>query len=185
MQTHNLKRVHELITHYQVGRGGKRGKTSGRGGKGQTARAGNKRRPELRDLIKKLPKMRGRGKNSNKTIDFRKVFPVNVALIQEAFSSGDVVSPKTLVEKNILELVKGNVPLVKILSVGEISKRVTVEGCEVSAGAKAKIEKAGGTAPALQVALPKRAPVKVTEEVKKAPAKAKTAPVKGKVSVKK
>jgi large subunit ribosomal protein L15 len=42
-----------------VGRGGKRGKTSGRGGKGQTARAGHKIRPEIRDLIKKLPKRRG------------------------------------------------------------------------------------------------------------------------------
>ena len=42
-----------------VGRGGKHAKTSGRGGKGQTARAGNKRRPELRDIIKKLPKKRG------------------------------------------------------------------------------------------------------------------------------
>lgn len=42
-----------------VGRGGKHAKTSGRGGKGQTARAGNKRRPELRDIIKKLPKNRG------------------------------------------------------------------------------------------------------------------------------
>lgn len=42
-----------------VGRGGKHAKTSGRGGKGQTARAGNKRRPELRDIIKKLPKQRG------------------------------------------------------------------------------------------------------------------------------
>ena len=42
-----------------VGRGGKHAKPSGRGGKGQTARAGNKRRPELRDIIKKLPKNRG------------------------------------------------------------------------------------------------------------------------------
>lgn len=42
-----------------VGRGGKHAKTSGRGGKGQTARAGNKRRPALRDIIKKLPKNRG------------------------------------------------------------------------------------------------------------------------------
>ena len=42
-----------------MGRGGKHAKTSGRGGKGQTARAGNKRRPELRDIIKKLPKNRG------------------------------------------------------------------------------------------------------------------------------
>ena len=186
MQTHSLKRVHPLMTSYQVGRGGKRGKTSGRGGKGQTARAGNKRRPELRDLIKKLPKMRGRGKNSNKTIDFRKVFPVNVDLLEIAYNAGDVVSPKTLVEKGIVELVKGNVPLVKILSMGEISKSLTVEGCEVSAGAKAKIEKVGGKAPALAIQLPKRAPAKAPAvEVKKVPAKAKTAPVKAKVSVKK
>ncbi len=42
-----------------MGRGGKHAKTSGRGGKGQTARSGNKRRPELRDIIKRLPKNRG------------------------------------------------------------------------------------------------------------------------------
>lgn len=49
-----------------VGRGGKHAKTSGRGGKGQTARAGNKRRPELRDIIKKLPKLRGYRFNSHR-----------------------------------------------------------------------------------------------------------------------
>ena len=59
MQIHNLKRVHQNKKDRIVGRGGKHAKTSGRGGKGQTARAGNKRRPELRDIIKKLPKNRG------------------------------------------------------------------------------------------------------------------------------
>jgi ribosomal protein L15 len=59
MQTHNLKRDHKNKKDRLVGRGGKHAKTSGRGGKGQTARAGNKRRPELRDIIKKLPKNRG------------------------------------------------------------------------------------------------------------------------------
>jgi len=59
MQTHNLKRIHKNKKDRLVGRGGKHAKTSGRGGKGQTARAGNKRRPELRDIIKKLPKNRG------------------------------------------------------------------------------------------------------------------------------
>ncbi len=59
MQIHNLKRTHKNKKDRQVGRGGKHAKTSGRGGKGQTARAGNKRRPELRDIIKKLPKNRG------------------------------------------------------------------------------------------------------------------------------
>ncbi|MBY0376874.1 hypothetical protein K2P96_02790 [Patescibacteria group bacterium] len=59
MQLHNLKRTHKNKKDRIVGRGGKHAKTSGRGGKGQTARAGNKRRPELRDIIKKLPKNRG------------------------------------------------------------------------------------------------------------------------------
>mgnify|MGYP001582558137 FL=1 len=59
MQIHNLKRIHQNKKDRIVGRGGKHAKTSGRGGKGQTARAGNKRRPELRDIIKKLPKNRG------------------------------------------------------------------------------------------------------------------------------
>ena len=59
MQIHNLKRTHKNKKDRLVGRGGKHAKTSGRGGKGQTARAGNKRRPELRDIIKKLPKRRG------------------------------------------------------------------------------------------------------------------------------
>ncbi len=59
MQIHNLKRIFKNKKDRLVGRGGKHAKTSGRGGKGQTARAGNKRRPELRDIIKKLPKNRG------------------------------------------------------------------------------------------------------------------------------
>ena len=64
MQTHNLKRLHKNKKDRIVGRGGKHAKTAGRGGKGQTARAGNKRRPELRDIIKKLPKNRGYKFNS-------------------------------------------------------------------------------------------------------------------------
>ena len=64
MQIHNLKRKHKNKKDRIVGRGGKHAKTSGRGGKGQTARAGNKRRPELRDIIKKLPKKRGYRFNS-------------------------------------------------------------------------------------------------------------------------
>lgn len=66
MQIHNLKRQHKNKKDRLVGRGGKHAKTSGRGGKGQTARAGNKRRPELRDIIKKLPKNRGYRFNSVK-----------------------------------------------------------------------------------------------------------------------
>jgi ribosomal protein L15 len=73
MQINNLKRVHKNKRDRLVGRGGKHAKTSGRGGKGQTARAGNKRRPELRDIIKKLPKNRGyRFKSIQKVHKIRK-----------------------------------------------------------------------------------------------------------------
>jgi large subunit ribosomal protein L15 len=68
MQFHTLKRKTANKKARQVGRGGTRGKTSGRGTKGQNARAGRKKRPELRDFIKRVPKLRGRGKSSLKSI---------------------------------------------------------------------------------------------------------------------
>lgn len=67
MQFHTLQAKTKRKTSRQVGRGGKRGKTSGRGTKGQNARAGRKKRPELRDIIKRIPKLRGRGKSSLKS----------------------------------------------------------------------------------------------------------------------
>lgn len=67
MQLHTLKRKTKNKKARQHGRGGTRGKTAGRGTKGQNARAGRKKRPEIRDTIKKLPKLRGRGVNSNKS----------------------------------------------------------------------------------------------------------------------
>ena len=56
VQFHQLKIKNRRKKSRQVGRGGKRGKTSGRGTKGQKARAGRKLRPEMRDIIKKFPK---------------------------------------------------------------------------------------------------------------------------------
>jgi ribosomal protein L15 len=67
MQFHTLKSKTKRRHARQVGRGGTRGKTSGRGTKGQNARAGHKKRPELRDFIKRVPKLRGRGKSSLKS----------------------------------------------------------------------------------------------------------------------
>lgn len=67
MQFHNLQAKTKRKRSRQVGRGGTRGKTSGRGTKGQNARAGNKKRPELRDVIKRVPKLRGRGRSSLKS----------------------------------------------------------------------------------------------------------------------
>ena len=67
MQSHDVKRNTPRKESVQIGRGGRRGKTSGKGHKGQKARAGTSMRPEMRDLIKKVPKLRGRGVNTNKS----------------------------------------------------------------------------------------------------------------------
>lgn len=131
-----------------VARGGKRGKTSGRGGKGQSARAGNKRRPEWRDIIKKLPKLRGRGVSQNKPVSDALVV-VNIGRIEKVFSAGDMVTPTTLIEKGIIVTQSGRIPAVKILGDGEITKAVKVSGCTISVSAKEKIEKAKGEVIAL------------------------------------
>lgn len=81
MQFHTLKGKTKRKRSKQVGRGGTRGKTSGRGTKGQNARAGRKKRPELRDFIKRVPKLRGRGKSSLKSIQVKlKGAPLKVFL---------------------------------------------------------------------------------------------------------
>lgn len=144
MQINNLKPRTKTKKTMIVGRGGKRGKTSGRGGKGQTARAGNKRRPELRDFIKRIPKLRGRGKNSHKSIETKPTV-VNLETIEKNFKAGDVVSEKTLIEKKVITTFEGRIPHVKILSDGELTKKVIIEGCKVSKEAMVKIEKAGGS----------------------------------------
>ncbi|MCC7004320.1 50S ribosomal protein L15 [Candidatus Nomurabacteria bacterium] len=141
MQIHNLKRKTPLKKTAQVGRGGKRGKTSGRGTKGQKARSGRKIRPELRDLIKKIPKLRG---YDFKSIQIKPI-ALNLDVLEKTFENGDTVSPKSLIEKGVLKTVKGNIPTVKILSNGDLTKKLNITDCTFSAGAKTKIEKAGGT----------------------------------------
>lgn len=140
MQLNTLKRKNPNRKARLVGRGGTRGKTSGRGGKGQTARAGNKRRPQMRDIIKKLPKLRGYRFNSTVS----KFSPVNVGALN-VFAKGDTVNPETLFAKKLVRKSGGVFPKVKILGTGELSVNLTIENCKVSTSAKEKIEKAGGS----------------------------------------
>ena len=131
----------------RVGRGGKRGKTSGKGMKGQNSRAGRKKRPEMRDLIKKLPKRRGFGKNRARTVNPLRANAVAVSLatLGKVFDTGTTITPKLLAEKGIVSLRAGNTPLVKILGKDTVSKKFTISNCLISASAKASIEKAGGS----------------------------------------
>ncbi len=147
MQLHELKPSKKRNTVKRIGRGGKRGKTSGRGHKGQKARAGNSTRPEMREIIKKLPKLRGHGINRARTVNSERVlaFPVNVAALEASFENGAEVNPKTLVAAGVVATRRKRAPVVKILGNGELTKKLTVSGCAISASAKEKIEKAGGS----------------------------------------
>ena len=147
MQLHELKPTTPKKSAKRIGRGGKRGKTSGRGHKGQKARAGNSTRPEMREIIKKLPKLRGHGRNRADTVNADKVTAtvVNVAALETAFQNGDTVNPTTLVAAGVVASRRKKAPAVKILGSGDLSKKLTVTACAVSKTAQEKIEKAGGS----------------------------------------
>ena len=142
MQSNTLKRTHANITTPRVGRGGKRGKTSGRGTKGQNARAGRKKRPELRDFIKRFPKLRGRGVSSFKSFQ-PKAIAVNLNKIEALFKAGETVTVALLIERKAINSRKGSTPRVKVLGSGDLTKKVIFSGLEVSEAAKEKITKAG------------------------------------------
>ena len=123
----------------RVGRGeGSKGKTAGRGAKGQTKR--NHVRPGFEGgqlpLYMRLPKLRG-FKNP-----FKQEFQVvNVAALGELFPAGGEVTVADLVAKGA---VRANQP-VKVLGDGEVTVALQLKGVKASASAKAKIEAAGGS----------------------------------------
>ncbi len=130
----------------RVGRGGKRGKTSGRGTKGQNARAGHKKRPEIRDTIKKIPKLRGHGKNRSRTVHTVKAYaPVNLAILESVFTDGDTITLAVLKQKGVASSRGGRVTPVKVLGGGALTKKLMLSGLLTSASAKTAIEAAGGS----------------------------------------
>ncbi len=141
MQIHQVKRNTKNKKHVQLGRGGRHGKTSGRGGKGQTARAGNKRRPQMRDEIKKIPKLRGYKFGSIQN-DF---YAINLDALENAYKAGETVNLESLVAKKVVRIKSGKNPRVKILARGTLGKMLAIKGCTMSATAKAAVEKAGGS----------------------------------------
>lgn len=140
MQLHQIKPKTKNKKHKQIGRGGKRGTYSGRGIKGQKARAGRKMRPEMRDIIKKLPKRRG-----YRFASFgERPAVINLILLDKHFNDGDKITPKILVEKRLIKKTEGKIPIIKLLGAGELSKKLIIAGCGFSKSAKEKIEKSGG-----------------------------------------
>lgn len=140
---HTLTRNHPNKNSKRVGRGQSsgRGKTAGRGTKGQKARGNTKIRPALRDIIKKIPKRRGHGKNRARgTYVKPEIAIINVNKLTGLSS----VNPETLIAAGIVSSRLANNG-VKILGTGTISHAVTVSKCQVSIVAKEKITAAGGS----------------------------------------
>lgn len=144
MQIHQLKFKSTDRASRRVGRGGKRGTYSGRGVKGYLSRSGSKKRPGFvggdTPYFKRLPKQRGQGIKSI----YQKHLVLNLSVLEKNFKSGEEVSLKSLIQKDLLRASKGQQVEIKILGDGELTKNLTFKDCLLSKSAKAKIDKAGG-----------------------------------------
>ena len=122
------------------GTGTGNGKTAGRGHKGQKARSGGKVRVGFEGgqmpLARRIPK---RGFNN---IFAKPLTAVNLSALN-AFEDGATVDAAALEAKGIIKNSKYGL---KVLSGGELTKKLTVKAAAFSANAKAKIEEAGGKA---------------------------------------
>lgn len=141
MQIHELQPKHKNHGKKRVGRGGKKGTYSSRGMKGQNSRSGRKFMPMIRELIKRYPKLKG----YRRFVFEDNTVVLNLDVLEKIAENGVIISPTFLVSKDIVEKQKGQLPEIKILGNGKLTKKISVEGCAVSATAKIAIEKAGGT----------------------------------------
>jgi large subunit ribosomal protein L15 len=146
----NLQPAQERVDRKRVGRGvgSGTGKTSGRGHKGQKSRAGShKMRAGFEGgqmpIYMRIGKLRGStSKDAMPVGPFRtETVPVNLRDL-DRFDAGAEVTPESLVEKRLIKNTKIDV---KLLGTGEVSKKLTVRVHAISASAREKIEKAGGT----------------------------------------
>lgn len=125
----------------RVGRGGKRGTFSGRGIKGQKSRSGRKMRPELRDIIKKIPKLRGYGVPRYRTTPET----VTITSLERVFATGATIGIRELTEANLVHARRAKGRTVKVLGGGKLTKVFHLQDVSVTAGVRATITKAGGT----------------------------------------
>ena len=121
------------------GHGSGNGKTAGKGHKGQKARSGAPRigfEGGQMPLYRRIPK---RGFKNRNTLD---IVAINVSALENKFENGDVVDVESLLAKGVIKNARDGV---KILGMGDLSKKLTVKGLAVSETAKEKIEAAGGS----------------------------------------
>ena len=138
MQLHQLQPRYKNKTKKRIGRGGKRGTYSGRGQKGQKSRAGHRIRPAERDLIQRLPKLRGFKFKPLKS----KPLIINIGNLAAKVKS-NIINRQTLLEAG---LIGKSDRKIKILGPkkGEIKQAFQIEGLEVSKKLRKAIEANGG-----------------------------------------
>lgn len=135
----------------RVGRGisAGQGKTAGRGTKGQKSRSGTGgnlyRQGGNLPFFRRLPFMRGKGFTPINRMEYNEV---NLDQLSEVFKANDEVTPESLEAARMLRDARN--PIV-ILGRGEIVVALKVRVHRVSASAKAKIEKAGGSVEAISL----------------------------------
>ena len=124
MQVHNLLKSNNKKAK-RIGRGGKRGSYSGRGIKGQKSRAGRRIRPQIRDIIKKIHKRRGYGRNRSRSVNPANLKPqvVNLGDLEKKFKDGELVTKELLIKRGLIEF---NGP-VKILGGGRLTKKLSFD----------------------------------------------------------
>ncbi len=121
----------------RLGRGNASGSGtySGRGIKGQKARSGSSGLKEmaLRRVVQRIPKKRG-----FKAVR-TKPDAVTVASLEKNFEVGAIITPKILRKKGLTKTLQ-----VRIINTGVLKKKFSFKSCNVTAGARAAIEAAGG-----------------------------------------
>ncbi|KAB2911736.1 MAG: 50S ribosomal protein L15 [Kofleriaceae bacterium] len=124
------------------GRGSGTGKTSGKGVKGQKARAGH-HGARIGFEGGQMPMKMRIAKRGFKNPFRVEAFPINLKTLEQVFESGATVDVAALQGKGLLPK---QVECLKILAEGDLTKKLVVKAHRFSASAKEKIEKAGGTA---------------------------------------
>ncbi|MEK7077974.1 MAG: uL15 family ribosomal protein [Patescibacteria group bacterium] len=140
MDLHQLKPTIKKKKEKRIGRGGKRGTTSGRGTKGQKSRAGHRIRPAVRDLMMKIPQKRGIGFK----IQSAAFSIIDLTVLENNFKAGEKISPKVLMNRGLVESKKGARPKIKVLGEGRLTKKLILENLAVSQKAAEIILALGG-----------------------------------------
>ena len=186
LRLHNLRPrpgARHRVKRLGCGESSGHGKTSGKGHKGQKARSGGSLRLGFEGgqmpLIRRLPK-----RGFNNAAFHKRYAIVNLSELAD-LKSGSIVNEESLRAAN---LVRGNFYGIKILGGGELKHGLTIQAEKVSAAAREKIEKAGGTIAAPEAKAPPNgaaeAPAEKPKRAAKSPASRKVKPKKTKVGKK-